>query len=453
MAKAAARTVFVCSDCGRSEPRWLGRCPGCGAWSTLHEERAPTPLPAGGTTVRLRPASSQVVRLSDVALDDSDRLVTGIPELDRVLGGGLVPGSLVLLGGEPGIGKSSLTAAMLARLGRTERVLLISGEESPAQVRLRAERLGAAEGVGILAETELEVVCQVIEAERPAVCVVDSVQTLWAAEIGSAPGSVAQVREAASRLLRVAKDGGTSIVLVGHVTKEGVVAGPRVLEHLVDATLLFEGDGGLSLRVLRATKNRFGATDEVGLFEMTGHGLVSVDDPGSLLDRSDAGRPGSCTLVAVEGTRPLALEIQALVASSELAMPRRLTSGVDRNRLSLLLAVLARHGRLGLGQHDVFVNVPGGVGVDEPAADLAVVLALASAARGVALGPVCAFGEVALTGRLRPVPQAERRLAEAARLGCSGAIVPVGTPSGDLAATPVASVAEAIAAALPDHTS
>jgi DNA repair protein RadA/Sms len=259
---------------------------------------------------------------------------------------------------------------------------------------------------------------------------------------------VAQVREAASRLLRVAKAGSTSIVLVGHVTKEGVVAGPRVLEHLVDATLLFEGDGGQALRVLRATKNRFGATDEVGLFEMTGRGLVSVEDPGSLLDRSDAGRPGSCTLVAVEGTRPLALEIQALVAPSELAMPRRLTAGVDRNRLSLLLAVLARHGRLGLGQHDVFVNVPGGVRVDEPAADLAVVLALASAARGVALGPVCAFGEVALTGRLRPVPQAERRLAEAARLGCSGALVPVGTPEGDLAATPVASVAEAIAAAL-----
>jgi DNA repair protein RadA/Sms len=437
------RTVFTCSDCGRTEPRWLGRCPGCGGWSTLVEEAAPT-VDARAATPRRTAAARTVVPLSEVSLEQADRLRTGIPELDRVLGGGLVPGSLVLLGGEPGVGKSSLTAAMLARLGRERKVLLVTGEESPAQVRLRAERLGATDGVSVLAETELDAVCATIEAEAPDVCVVDSVQTLWAEEIGSAPGSVAQVREAASRLLRLAKSRGITIVLIGHVTKEGTVAGPRVLEHLVDVTLMFEGDSLRFLRVLRAHKNRFGATDEIGLFEMTGRGLMSVSDPARLYDRSDGDRPGSCTLVAIEGTRPLVLDVQALVAPSELAMPRRLASGFDRNRLSLLLAVMARHAGLGLGQSDVFVNVAGGVRVDEPAADLAVVLALASAARGVPLGATCAFGEVALTGRLRAVPQAERRLAEAARLGLQAAVAPTGTPGGPLRVSRAATVREAL---------
>jgi DNA repair protein RadA/Sms len=442
-----ARTIFTCSTCGRSEPRWLGRCPGCGGWSTLVEERAPS-ADARSTAPRRSAAPRAVLELSDVSLEQADRIVTGIPELDRVLGGGLVPGSLVLLGGEPGVGKSSLTAAMLAALGRERRVLLVSGEESPAQVRLRAERLGAIGGVRVLAETELDAVCATIEAEGPAVCVVDSVQTLWAEEIGSAPGSVAQVREAASRLLRLAKSRGVTVVLIGHVTKEGTVAGPRVLEHLVDVTLMFEGDALRLLRVLRAQKNRFGATDEIGLFEMTGQGLVSVSDAARLHDRSDGDRPGSCTLVAIEGTRPLVLDVQALVAPSELAMPRRLASGFDRNRLSLLLAVLGRHARLGLGQSDVFVNVAGGVRVDEPAADLAVIVALASAARGVPLGATCAFGEVALTGRLRPVPQAERRLAEASRLGLERAVAPDGTPAGPLPVDRAATVAEALEAVL-----
>jgi DNA repair protein RadA/Sms len=443
------KTVFSCTSCGRSEPRWLGQCPGCGAWSTLVEERASSD-DARASAPRRRASPRSVVALSEVALEQADRLQTGITELDRVLGGGLVPGSLILLGGEPGVGKSSLTAAMLARLGREHRVLLVTGEESPAQVRLRAERLGAADGVHVLAETELDAVCSTIEAEAPEVCVVDSVQTLWAEEIGSAPGSVAQVREAASRLLRLAKSRRISIVLIGHVTKEGAVAGPRVLEHLVDVTLMFEGDALRFLRVLRAQKNRFGATDEVGLFEMTGAGLVSVTDPGRLYDGSDADRPGSCALVSIEGTRPLVLDVQALVAPSELAMPRRLASGFDRNRLSLLLAVLARHARLGLGQHDVFVNVAGGVRVDEPAADLAVVLALASAARGVPLGPTCAFGEVALTGRLRPVSQPERRLAEARRLGLRRAVVPAGTQGVGGRLVAVATVADALAACLGD---
>ena len=388
-----------------------------------------------------------MVALSEVAADETDRIATGVAELDRVLGGGLVPGSLVLLGGEPGVGKSSLTAAMLACVGRARRALLVTGEESPAQVRLRAERLGAMDGVLVLAETELEAVCATIEHEAPEVCVIDSVQTLWSADIGSAPGSVAQVREAASRLMRLAKDRGITIVLVGHVTKEGTVAGPRVLEHLVDVTLMFEGEPLNALRVLRAQKNRFGATDEVGLFEMTGRGLQSVADASRLHDGSDLERPGACAMVAIEGTRPLVLDIQALVAPSDLAMPRRLASGVDRNRLSLLLAVLGRHARLALGQHDVFVNVAGGVRVDEPAADLAVCLALASAARGVAIGPVCVFGEVALTGRLRSVAQADRRLAEAARLGLRSAIAPEGTLAGSLPVRRVSTLAEALEAA------
>jgi DNA repair protein RadA/Sms len=436
------KTVFVCTDCGRSEPRWLGQCPGCEAWSTLSEERAPQASSTGrAATAGL---AGRVVPLGEVPLEQANRLRTGIGELDRVLGGGLVPGSIVLLAGEPGIGKSSLTAALLARLAGRAKVLLIAGEESPAQVRLRAERLGAVEGVGVLAETSLEAVCATIAAEGPDVCVVDSVQSLWSEELGSAPGTVTQVREAAARLQRLAKDRNIAIVLVGHVTKDGAVAGPRVLEHLVDATLVLEGDPVRFLRVLRAFKNRFGSTDEIGLFEMSAAGLVEVPDGSGLSDRADARRPGSCTLLALEGSRVLALDVQALVAPSELAQPRRLASGFDRNRLSLLLALMARHGGLGLGQHDVFVNVAGGVRVDEPAADLAVVLALASAARGVPLGHTCAFGEVALTGRLRRVAQPERRLHEAARLGLERALVPSGTPNGELEAVAVSSVRSAI---------
>jgi DNA repair protein RadA/Sms len=436
------KTVFVCSECGRSEPRWLGQCPGCESWSTLAEERAPQASAPGRSAAA--GLAGRVVPLGDVPLEQANRLRTGIGELDRVLGGGLVPGSIVLLAGEPGIGKSSLTAALLARLAGRAKVLLIAGEESPAQVRLRAERLGAVEGVGVLAETSLEAVCATIAAEGPDVCVVDSVQSLWSEELGSAPGTVSQVREAAARLQRLAKDRNIAIVLVGHVTKDGTVAGPRVLEHLVDATLVLEGDPVRFLRVLRAFKNRFGSTDEIGLFEMSAAGLVEVPDGSGLSDRADARRPGSCTLLALEGSRVLALDVQALVAPSELAQPRRLASGFDRNRLSLLLAVMARHGGLGLGQHDVFVNVAGGVRVEEPAADLAVVLALASAARGVPLGHTCAFGEVALTGRLRRVAQPERRLHEAARLGLERALVPSGTPNGELEAVAVSSVRSAI---------
>jgi DNA repair protein RadA/Sms len=317
---------------------------------------------------------------------------------------------------------------MLGAIGAQRPVLLIAGEESPEQVRLRAERLGATAGVGVLAETELETVCATIEATAPEVCVVDSIQTLWDEQLAAAPGSVAQVRESAARLQRLAKARGVCIVLIGHVTKEGAVAGPRVLEHLVDVVLMFEGDALRSLRVLRAQKNRFGATDEIGLFEMSDRGLVSVTDASRLHDRADLDRPGSCTFVAMEGTRPLTIDVQALVAPSELAMPRRLTSGFDRNRLSLLLAVLARHGSLGLGQHDVFVNVAGGVRIDEPGADLAVALAIASAARATPLREgLAAFGELGLTGRLRAAAQADRRLEECAKLGIATVVAPEGT--------------------------
>jgi len=415
--------AYACTACGHHAPKWLGRCPGCGEWNTLEEERAAAPARNG----RARPVT--VARLSDVGTAEGARMATGIDELDRVLGGGLVPGSLVLIGGEPGVGKSSLLLqALAAAAARGLRTLLVSGEESPAQVRMRAERLAAAGGIGILAETDLDVVVETIAAELPDVCVIDSVQTLHSADVGSGAGSVAQVREAADRLLRLAKSRGVAIVLVGHVTKDGAVAGPRVLEHLVDAVLQFEGDRYRHLRVLRAVKNRFGSTDEIGIFEMTGAGLVPVTDPSSALAEDGSPGPGTVLLPAIEGSRPILLEVQALVAPSDLAMPRRQATGFDRNRLSMLLAVLGRHAGIALGSSDVFVNVAGGVRVDEPAADLAVALAIVSSHRGRPPAQrLACFGEIGLTGRLRPVGHAAPRLAEAAKLGVTEVVAPEGT--------------------------
>jgi DNA repair protein RadA/Sms len=419
-------TVFSCSACGHESPKWHGRCPGCGEWNTLVEEaRASVPPRSRRRSGRaLRP-----VALADVEAPAIDRLGTGIGELDRVLGGGLVPGSLVLLGGSPGIGKSTLTSAALGNLAASGRkVLYVSGEESPAQVKLRAERLGAqALSVPIVAETDLEAVLATLEAERPDACVVDSVQVLYDAALSGSPGSVGQVREVAGRLMRVAKERGTAVILVGHVTKEGAIAGPRVLEHLVDCVLSFEGERERAYRTLRGLKNRFGSTNEVGVFEMGERGLVEVEDASARFVSEATRAPGSVVLCAMEGSRPLLVEVQALVAPSELVPPRRVANGVDRNRLALILAVLARHGGIALGASDVFVSLAGGVRVDEPGADLAIALALASAAKGIQLGegkPLAAFGELGLTGELRHAAHADRRLMEANKFGLTDVVHP-----------------------------
>jgi DNA repair protein RadA/Sms len=392
--------------------------------------------------------------LAEVGARPVARLSTGIGELDRVLGGGLVPGALVLLGGSPGIGKSTLTNMVLGHLAAADhRTLYVSAEESAEQVRLRAERLGpGALRVPILAETDLEAVLQTIAAEAPAVCVIDSVQTLSAAELSGAPGSVGQVREVAARLMELAKSRGVAVILVGHVTKDGALAGPRVLEHLVDCVLQFEGERERPYRELRALKNRFGSTNEAGLFEMRQGGLVEVLDASARFVASATRAPGSVVLAAMEGSRPLLVEVQALVAPSELEQPRRVVSGLDRNRLALVLAILGRHGRVGVGAADVFVNVVGGVRVDEPGVDLAIALAVASAARGVPIRvanssmPRACFGELGLTGELRWVGHPERRLQEAARHGLEEVLAPAGSGAGAREAT---TLREALAHALP----
>ncbi len=385
-------------------------------------------VPVRGERGRERASGRTPLRLVDVVAEETARISTGIPELDRVLGGGLVPASLVLVGGEPGVGKSTLLLSALGAISADRRALLVTGEESVAQVKLRAARLGGCDGIEILAETDLDAICELLEREQPAVCVIDSVQTLWAPDLGSAPGSVAQVREAAGRLLRVAKESGVATFLVGHVTKDGSVAGPRMLEHLVDCVLQFEGDRYHAHRILRAVKNRFGSTNELGIFEMTGAGLVGVPDPSELFGRTHPGEIGAAVACVLEGTRPILLEIQALVAPTDLAMPRRVGTGVDPKRLAMIVAVLARHAGLPLGGADVFVNVAGGVRIDEPGADLGIALAIASAAKGLPVRDgLAAFGEIGLTGRLRAATQSDRRVEECGKLGLATVLAPTGT--------------------------
>jgi DNA repair protein RadA/Sms len=450
-----ATSVHVCSACGAEAPRWLGQCPGCGEWNTLVEEQRSAPAAKGRGGGATPGRAVKPVPLSAVKAVRHVRHTTGIGELDRVLGGGLVPGSLVLLGGSPGIGKSTLTSMALGNLqGSGKRTLYVSGEESAAQIRLRAERLpGAALEVPVLAETDLDTVLATLEAERPEVCVIDSVQTLQAADLTGAAGSVGQVREVADRITRLAKARDIAVLLVGHVTKEGALAGPRVLEHLVDCVLQFEGERERTYRTLRALKNRFGSTNEVGVFEMRHGGLVEVEDASARFVGEATRAPGSAVLAAMEGSRPLLVEVQALVSPSELVPPRRVCNGIDRNRLALVLAVLSRHAGVSTGSADVFVNVAGGVRVDEPGADLAVALAVASAARGLPLGgdsprPVACFGEVGLTGELRSVGHPDRRLAEAGKFGLRTVIAPAGSEGG---ATEAPTLRAALRAALPQQ--
>jgi DNA repair protein RadA/Sms len=452
---ARARTVYACTACGAQQARWLGRCPECGAWSTLVEEAA-----AGATggaardllRVETEPAAAGKPRmLREIPASATPRLATGIPELDRVLGGGLVPGSVVLLGGEPGVGKSTLALQLAAGLEALGPFLYVTGEESPEQLRLRAQRLPVVpEKVFVLAETRVEALAEPWRAIAPAVVLVDSIQTLATDRVESAPGSVAQVRESAALLAATAKSSGAALILIGHVTKEGTLAGPRVLEHLVDVVLGFEGDRGQAFRLLRASKNRFGSTQEVGVFRMTEAGLEGVANPSELfLAQRRPGAPGSCIAPLVEGTRPLLLELQALVAPAGYGTARRTCLGIDDGRVALLLAVLDRLGGVDLASRDVYVNVAGGVRVVEPGADLAVALAIASSRLEIPLpSDVAACGEIGLGGEVRPVPRVELRIREAARLGFRRVLVPEGTQvrgSAGAELIPVPEVAEAVA--------
>jgi DNA repair protein RadA/Sms len=426
---AKDKTVFTCSECGGTSAKWLGKCPSCNAWNTLEETRAEV---AGASKNRLQSmakglnAAQAVTNLADIEAADVARTPTGLEELDRVLGGGIVPGGVVLIGGDPGIGKSTLLLQALDALSRQMKVLYVTGEESGAQVAMRARRLGlAGTHVRVQAEIQLESIVATLDAERPDFCVIDSIQTLFSDQLSSAPGSVAQVRECAAHLTRVAKSSGCTVVLVGHVTKEGTLAGTRVLEHIVDTVLYFEGDTHSSFRLIRAIKNRFGAINEIGVFAMTEKGLKGVSNPSAIfLSTHGEPVPGACVLVTLEGTRPLLVEIQALVDSGGPS-PRRLSVGLERDRLAMLLAVLHRHGGLSCADQDVFVNAVGGVRISEPAADLAVLLAIQSSLRGRALPKgFIAFGEVGLAGEVRPAPRGQDRLKEAAKLGFSIAVVP-----------------------------
>ena len=422
---AKDKTLHTCSECGGTTPKWLGQCPHCQAWNTLTETAAPA-AGSGKNRFEALARSAPVTRLSEIEAADVERTPTGQEELDRVLGGGIVPGGVVLIGGDPGIGKSTLLLQAAQSLSTQLRVLYVTGEESGAQVALRARRLGlSGQQVEVMSEIQLERILATIAERQPAFVIIDSIQTLYSDQLSSAPGSVAQVRECAAHLTRTAKATGCALVLVVHVTKEGALAGPRVLEHIVDTVLYFEGDTHSSFRLVRAIKNRFGAVNEIGVFAMTERGLKGVTNPSAIfLSTHEAPVPGSCVLVTLEGTRPMLVEIQALVDSGGPS-PRRLSVGLERDRLAMLLAVLHRHAGVACMDQDVFVNAVGGVRISEPAADLSVLLAIQSSLRARALPRgFIAFGEVGLAGEVRPAPRGQERLKEAAKLGFSTAIVP-----------------------------
>ena len=430
---AKEKTNYVCSECGGTSAKWLGKCPSCGAWNTLIEQVAGSSSGGNGSNNRFSApftalaGTSELAVLSEIEATDIDRTSTGIDELDRVLGGGIVPGGVTLIGGDPGIGKSTLLLQAVDALQRAgQNALYVTGEESGAQVAMRSRRLGLDHSqVQVLPEIQLEKIIATLDAHRPAIAVIDSIQTVYSDQLTSAPGSVAQVRECAAHLTRFAKASGTAIVLVGHVTKEGALAGPRVLEHMVDTVLYFEGDTNSSFRLVRAIKNRFGAVNEIGVFAMTERGLKGVANPSAIfLSQHSEPVSGSVVLVTLEGTRPMLVEIQALVDNGGPS-PRRLSVGLDRDRLAMLLAVLHRHAGVACMDQDVFVNAVGGVRISEPAADLAVMLAISSSLRGKPMPKgFIAFGEVGLAGEVRPAPRGQERLREAAKLGFSVAVVP-----------------------------
>jgi DNA repair protein RadA/Sms len=446
---AKPRTLFSCTECGASAPKWQGQCPGCGLWNTLVETVAEKP-----SSLRFQPLASvsEVRPLSEVEATEDERISTGIAELDRVLGGGIVMGGVVLIGGDPGIGKSTLLLQALAHLSTQLPTLYVSGEESSRQVALRAKRLNLeAADLPLLAEIQLEKILAVLEDRKPRVAVIDSIQTVYSEALQSAPGSVAQVRECAAQLTRYAKRAGTSLFLVGHVTKEGALAGPRVLEHMVDTVLYFEGDTGSSFRLVRAFKNRFGAVNELGVFAMTETGLKNVANPSALfLSRHGQPVPGTCVVVTQEGSRPLLVEIQALVDTAHAANPKRLSVGLENNRLAMLLAVLHRHAGIACFDQDVFINAVGGVKITEPAADLAVLSAIVSSLKSNPVkNKLIIFGEVGLAGEIRPVQRGQERLKEAAKLGFTQAIIPAANQPkqkiGGLEIVPVSRLDEALA--------
>lgn len=425
MARGKNKTAFFCKECGFESPKWLGQCPGCKEWNTFVEE------PVGKTAFgkeRTETERKKPSKLSEVSVLEEERVLTGIGELDRVLGGGIVAGSLILVGGDPGIGKSTLllqTCQKLVAIGK--KVLYVSGEESVKQIKMRADRLGAFEQeLLLLSETNLDFIVETIASLKPDVVIIDSIQTMYREEIGSAPGSVGQIRETTGVLMRLAKELAVSVFVVGHVTKEGVVAGPRVLEHMVDTVLYFEGDGSASYRFLRGVKNRFGSTNEIGVFEMRGSGLVEVANPSEyMLQGKPENEPGSVVACSMEGTRPILIEVQALVCRTNFNMPRRTAAGTDYNRVNLLMAVIEKRLGLRLGDCDAYINVAGGMRINEPALDLGIVAALLSSYRNQALdsGTIC-FGEVGLVGEVRAVNMAEQRVLEAAKLGFQRCILP-----------------------------
>jgi DNA repair protein RadA/Sms len=428
---AKAKSIYICTECGASEPKWQGQCPSCMAWNTLVEgvAESSTSINRYANKFESLAQSSALQKLSAVEAADVNRQPTNIAEFDRVLGGGLVEGGVILIGGDPGIGKSTLLLQVLCHLGKTSQAIYVSGEESPQQIAMRAKRLGLdANEVDLLAEINLEKILSTLQENKPRIAVIDSIQTIYSEALQSAPGLVAQVRECSAQLTRLAKQLGITVILVGHVTKEGALAGPRVLEHIVDTVLYFEGDQNSTFRLIRAFKNRFGAVNELGVFAMTEKGLREVSNPSALfLSHHETQVAGSCITVTMEGTRPLLIEIQALVDGSHAPSPKRLSVGLEQNRIAMLLAVLSRHAGVACFDQDVFINAVGGVKISEPATDLAVLVSIVSSFKNKALdGKLIVFGEVGLAGEVRPVQGGLVRLKEAAKLGFTKAIIPKG---------------------------